>query len=78
MNSVYRFTSDPYSYLTWKQGLKINGDIINKEFLLLPMVTDTVKKINTKNQLEKRLKSIERNITGLREKISNICLSIDE
>lgn len=44
------------------QGLKQNWEELQKEFQLLPMVTDTVPKIKRKVQLEKRLKELEKDI----------------
>lgn len=45
-----------------KQGLKKNWKELQKEFQLLPMVTDTVPKIKRKTQLEKQLKELEKDI----------------
>uniref|UniRef100_A0A1B6E8Q5 Enkurin domain-containing protein n=1 Tax=Clastoptera arizonana TaxID=38151 RepID=A0A1B6E8Q5_9HEMI len=44
------------------KGLKKNWDELQKEFQLLPMVTDTVPKIKRKTNLEKRLKELEKDI----------------
>lgn len=44
------------------EGLKMNWQDMQKEFQLLPMVTDTVPKIKRKTQLEKALKELEKDI----------------
>ncbi|KAG8274718.1 hypothetical protein J6590_101661, partial [Homalodisca vitripennis] len=58
----------PLKYVTEEEreemliGLKKNWELLQKEFQLLPMVTDTVPKIKRKTQLEKRLKELEKDI----------------
>ncbi|XP_054287151.1 enkurin isoform X2 [Macrosteles quadrilineatus] len=61
-------TKPPLRYVTEEereemlQGLKKNWEELQKEFQLLPMVTDTVPKIKRKTQLEKQLKDLEKDI----------------
>ncbi|XP_026818303.1 enkurin-like [Rhopalosiphum maidis] len=52
-------------------GLKINWAELHKQFLLLPMLTDSVTKINRKTNLENQLKSLEKDI-DLLEKYPNL------
>ncbi|CAI6356745.1 unnamed protein product [Macrosiphum euphorbiae] len=51
-----------YELLT---GLKTNWVELNRQFLLLPMLTDSVTKINRKTSLENQLGNLEKDITLL-------------
>lgn len=44
------------------QDLKTNWQLMQKAFLQLPMLTDTIPKINKKVKLEKELKQLEKDI----------------
>lgn len=44
------------------QGLKQNWDEKQKEFQLLPIITDTIPKRNRKLQIENELKALEKDI----------------
>ncbi|RZF49058.1 hypothetical protein LSTR_LSTR012123 [Laodelphax striatellus] len=61
--------------ITLLEGLKKNWEELQKEFQLLPMVTDTVPKIKRKSQLEKKLKDLEKDIDLLER---NPIIYIDE
>ncbi|XP_039296482.1 enkurin [Nilaparvata lugens] len=61
--------------VTLLDGLKKNWEELQKEFQLLPMVTDTVPKIKRKTQLEKKLKDLEKDIDLLER---NPIIYIDE
>ncbi|VVC29824.1 Enkurin domain [Cinara cedri] len=51
-------------------GLKTNWAELYKEFLLLPMITDTVPKINRKSMLDKELGSLEKDIDLLERNLN--------
>ncbi|XP_022162837.1 enkurin-like [Myzus persicae] len=63
-----------YELLT---GLKTNWAELNRQFLLLPMLTDTVTKIKRKTNLENQLGSLEKDITLL-EKYSALYVCNDD
>lgn len=58
------------------QGLKTNWAELHKEFLLLPMVTDTMPKMKRKTMLEKQLNNLEKDI-DLLERNSSIYVCQD-
>jgi hypothetical protein len=58
------------------QGLKTNWAELHKEFLLLPMLTDTVPKMKRKTMLEKQLNNLEKDI-DLLERNPSIYVSQD-
>uniref|UniRef100_A0A2S2NDN5 Enkurin n=1 Tax=Schizaphis graminum TaxID=13262 RepID=A0A2S2NDN5_SCHGA len=47
------------------KGLKTNWDELYTEFLLLPMVTDSVPKVNRKARIENELNNLEKDINLL-------------
>ncbi|VVC36748.1 Enkurin domain [Cinara cedri] len=50
-------------------GLKTNWGELHKEFLLLPVYTDTIQKIKRKNNLDKELRSLEKDIEMLERNV---------
>ncbi|KAL4113086.1 hypothetical protein QTP88_016776 [Uroleucon formosanum] len=63
-----RAVKPPFRYLPEDErnemlnGLKTNWAELHKEFLLLPMLTDTVPKMKRKTMLEKQLNNLEKDI----------------
>jgi len=55
-------SSPIFIYVFFTQGLKTNWAELHKEFLLLPMLTDTVPKMKRKTMLEKQLNDLEKDI----------------
>ncbi|XP_050442625.1 enkurin [Adelges cooleyi] len=60
-------------------GLKINWAELQKEFQLLPMITDTLPKMKKKTMLEKQLKDLEKDIDLLeRSPALYVCRDADD
>lgn len=64
-------------FACFAQGLKTNWAELHKEFLLLPMLTDTMPKMKRKTTLEKELNNLEKDI-DLLERNSSIYVCQDE